>query len=928
LVEFPSGTVTFLFTDIEGSTRLWEQHPEAMQPTLALHNSLIRESIEEQGGVVVKNTGDGFYAAFFTADQGLQAALEAQRRLLRTSWDPAIKEIRVRMALHTGSAEPRGEDYYGRVVNRAARLCAAAHGYQVLLSAATMSLVVDDLQAGDPPAGLDLLDLGEHRLKGLLDREHIYQLQGPGLPSFFPPPASLESDHDNLPAQATPFLGRERQRAELVMLLSRDGVRLVTLSGPGGTGKTRLSLAVAEAVEADFGDGVRFVELAPVTDPALVLSTIAEDLGIKSGPGIPAGVALIRFLRRRQMLLVLDNFEQIVEAGPQVAELLAGAPRLKILVTSREILRISGEHDYPVPPLALPVQNKPLTAAVLAQNEAVALFRQRAGAAQPGFMLSEENAETVVAICRRLDGLPLAIELAAARIRMMPAEALLDRLEGRLQILTGGPRDAPVRQRTIRDAIDWSYNLLSEGEKTLLAQLSVFVDGWTLAAAEAVCSVGESFEVLDGLASLRDKSLIQQKIGASGDTRFSMLEIIREYARERLQATDQGEVIVERHIRYYAGVVDEDPQERIRLYGVEGYATTFLEEYGNMRAAMKHALADGAYSPVLEIASGQGFLQEYLSVDARVEVVSWTEKALAEPERIDPALRIKALDKLGQQLLIVPGGLPRARAVGEEALTIRRALGVDEDLLRPLNHMGIVATRQGDLEEARVYFEDALDLAKAIGKLKAVAIITGNISSTLADAGEDEQAEAYAKEAIELCSSEALFGERAVYQLTMAGLELRRGHFDRAMELALEALDQLRKRGRSHYVTWALTGAGLIATRQARLDDAGDYLEESLIILKEYHDEKSVIAALEGAAELLVARHKWQAAGELLGAATALREEATLSRMPVAQVEYDDLIAILREHLEPLALEDALGEGGRFSWDEALEEALAMLAAS
>ena len=921
MADFPTGTVTFLFTDIEGSTLLWEQHTRAMQRALPQHNSLIQATIEECGGVVVKNTGDGFYAAFSTADQGLQAAYQTQRQLLQHQWDPPIKELKVRMALHTGAAEPRGGDYYGQAVNRTARLCAAAHGYQILLSAATQTLL-----APDRPDEFKLLDLGEHRLKGLLGREHIYQLLGPGLPAYFPALATLESEDNNLPAQPTPFLGRERQRVALAKLLRRDEVRLVTLSGPGGTGKTRLSLAVAEDLTANFPDGIRFIELASVNDPNLVLPTVAEVLGVKLSLGMPAGEGLKRYLGRRQMLLVLDNFEQVVAAGSRLAELLESAPGLKFLVTSKEILRVYGEHDYPVPPLMLPAQNKKMTAAVLAQNEAVALFCQRASAASPGFLLTEENVQDVVAICRRLDGLPLALELAASRIRIMPAGALLERLKQCLQILTGGPRDAPARQQTVRGAIDWSYSLLNEGEKALFAQLSIFVKGWSLAAAEVVCFGGDSFDVLDGLASLRDKSLIQQIIGADADTRFSMLQTIREDAWQRFQDSENQGMIVRRHIDYYATVANEDPQERLRLYGPDGNITLFLEQYGNIRAAMIRAVDAQAFSSVLRVGSGRGILVESLPLDARVELLSWLEDAWSMSEEIDPEFQVKVLERISEILILVPGRLLEARAVSQEAVSICRTTDQKERLIISINHLGNLTARLGEYEEARNYYQEALQLAKEIDNARGVAIITGNIGSLLAGMGKVEEADKVSTLAVKLCTPLKLFGEQAVYQLTRAGIKMRAGNYSPAREIAQTSLDRLRPYGRSHFVTWALTGLGQIATRQAKLIEAGDLFKESLEILKEYPEEESVIQALEGTAELLMARGQEQQAALLLGAATSLRDETTIRRMPVSLLEYNQMIEELREVLGQQTLEESLLRGESVIWEEAIAEALDMLA--
>jgi predicted ATPase/class 3 adenylate cyclase len=487
----PTGTVTFLFTDIEGSTRLWAQHPDGMRVALARHDTLLREAIEAHGGAVFKTIGDAFCAAFTTAADAVAAIVEAQRALAHESWE-TTGSLRVRAALHTGAAAQRDADYFGHTLSRVARLRDAGHGGQTLLSLATAELVRDHL-----PPNLELRDLGQHRLKDLTRPERIFQLVIPDLPADFPSLRALDPRRANLPVQPTDFIGREREVAEVCGLLRRDGVRLVTLTGPGGTGKTRLGIQVAAELLDEFSDGVAFVALAPISDPALAASAIAQALEVKESGGTPLIESLKAYLREKQLLLVLDNFEQIADAAPLVAELLAAATQLTVLVTSRERLHLSGEHEYAVPPLGLPPttdDRRPTTGRwrpnlhTITQYEAVRLFIERAQAARADFAVTNDNAPAVAEICYRLDGLPLAIELAAARVKLFPPQALLTRLDNRLKLLTGGARDLPARQQTIRNTIDWSYNLLDAGEQTLFARLGVFVGGCTLEAAEAVCS--------------------------------------------------------------------------------------------------------------------------------------------------------------------------------------------------------------------------------------------------------------------------------------------------------------------------------------------------------------------------------------------------------------------------------------------------------
>jgi predicted ATPase/class 3 adenylate cyclase len=545
MAEAPSGTVTFLFTDIEGSTRLWERSQERMQSVLAQHDVLLREGIERQGGYVFKTVGDAFCAAFPAAPEALAAALSAQRALAR---EEALAALRVRMALHTGAAEERGGDFFGPPLNRVARLLAAGHGGQVLLSRATQELVRDSL-----PAGAFLRDLGEHRLRDLTRPEHIFQLTAPELPSEFPPLRTLELRLHNLPLQPTPLIGREKEVHEVTERLRRSEVRLLTLTGPGGTGKTRLALQAAAELVEEFEDGVFFVNLAPLTDPELVPSSIAQVLGVRETGGRSLPERLHEHLRERRMLLVLDNFEQVVEAAPVVTALLAAAPRLKVLVTSRTALHLRGEKGYVVPPLSLPDPKQLPPLERLGQYEAVRLFIERALDVRGDFAVTDENAPAVAEICHRLDGLPLAIELAAARIRILSPEALLRRLENRLKLLTGGARDLPERQRTLQATIGWSHDLLSEAEKVLFRRLPVFTGGRTLEAIETVCDAeGElGLDVLEGVTSLVDKSLLRQEEGIGGEPRLVMLETIHEYAREKLEESGEGQEIRRRHAEFF-----------------------------------------------------------------------------------------------------------------------------------------------------------------------------------------------------------------------------------------------------------------------------------------------------------------------------------------------------------------------------------------
>ncbi len=575
----PTGTVTFLFTDIEGSTRSWDQHIEAMQAALAKHDHILRGAIEAHGGHVFKTVGDAFYAAFATASDGLAAALDAQRALAAESWGE-LGVLRVRMGLHTGAVQSRDGDYFGPPLNRVARLLSAGHGGQTLLTLATQELVRDQL-----PEGVQLRDLGSHRLRDLIRPEEIFQVVASPLPADFPPLKTLDARPNNLQTQPTPLLGREREVEQVCAQLRREGVRLLTLTGPGGTGKTRLALQGAADLLDDYKDGVFFVALAPLSDPTLVVSTIAQALGVKESGGRSVLQCLQDYLREKTLLLALDNFEQVAAAAPQVAGLLADAPRLNILVTSRIPLHLRGEHEFAVPPLALPDFKHLPALAALTQYAAVELFIERAQAVRPDFAVNNDNAPAVAEICVRLDGLPLAIELAAARVKLLSPQAMLVRLEEPLKLLTGGARDLSARQQTLRGAIAWSYDLLDENEKRLFRRLAVFVGGCTLEAAEAVCHGGVDLraDVFDGIASLVDKSLLRQEEAPDGEPRFFMLETIREYAQERL--TESGEELQNRHAEFFLNFAE---QAEIEIHGFQQlkWLDRLEVEHDNLRAAL------------------------------------------------------------------------------------------------------------------------------------------------------------------------------------------------------------------------------------------------------------------------------------------------------------------------------------------------------
>jgi predicted ATPase/class 3 adenylate cyclase len=585
------GTHTFLFTDLEGSTRLWERFPQAMKRALERHDSILLTAVTAAGGQVVKTTGDGLMAVFGSAADAVRACLAAQRGLVEEPWQET-GALRVRMGLHSGEAQLRGDDYFGPAVIRSARIMAVGHGDQVLLSAASAALVADQL-----PDGAALLELGAHRLKDLGRPEQLFQLVHPALRHDFPPLATPDRRPNNLPTQASTFIGRETELREIRAHIERQSVRLLTLTGPGGTGKTRLALRVAADEIDRFDHGVFFIDLSPMRDTQAVLASIARTVGLTETGDQSLQAELERQLHHQRVLLILDNFEQVMAAAPMAVELLSGCPRLKLLVTSREALHVRGEHLYAVPPLSLPLAGRErFGAADLAGYEAVQLFVERAQSVRPDFGLTNENAAAIADICQRLDGLPLAIELATSRINLFSPKELRERLGSRLAMLRGGPRDLPSRQRTLRATIEWSYQLLEPGERRLFELLSVF-SGAGLEAVEAVAEeldwlTETGGDTLDGLASLLDKSLIRKVDSGEAAPRLLMLETIREYAAERLEELPEFAAAARRaHAAYFADFAKRQWQH---LTGQrrEAALAAMTADIDNLRLAWRHWVSE------------------------------------------------------------------------------------------------------------------------------------------------------------------------------------------------------------------------------------------------------------------------------------------------------------------------------------------------
>ena len=866
--ELPTGTVTFLFTDIEGSTRLTQALGPAWPPLLERHFALLRPAVAAHGGVEFGSEGDALFAAFDSAPAAVAGAIEAQRALAGEGWPPDAT-VRVRMGLHTGEGTVSGGSYVGLDVHRAARIAGAAHGGQVLLSGTTQSLT-----SGALPAGAELLDLGEHRLKDLSRTEHLWQLAADGLTREFPQPRTLNAIPNNLPVQLTSFLGRQNELAEGRRLLADS--RLFTLTGPGGTGKTRLALEIAAAETDRFPDGVYFVALGSIDRAELVVPTIAQAVSV-SEPGTRPLDRLVEVIGAKSVLLALDNFEQVIEAGAQVTELLARAPKLSVLITSRAPLRVYGEREYPVPPLGLPDLRHLPDLERFSQYESVALFTERAMAVRPDFAVTSANAPAVAEICVRLDGLPLAIELAAARVRVLTPSAILERLGDRLGLLSGGARDLPARQQTLRGAIAWSHDLLNDDERRAFAHLSVFVGGATLEAIESVCFAGPGLQdALDLVTSLVDKSLVRQDSDPGGAPRFRMLSTIREFALEQLRERGEAALLRDRHLGWLcvrveslaASVFGSDQRETLDSYE---------REHDNVRAALDWAV-------------GQG--------------------------RTESALRILAATWRFWQ---IRGYLAEARKQAERVLALPDLDQFPDRLAAGLEAAGGIAYWQADFAAAHAWYGRALAQARTGGDERAIANALYNLSSAYSTTkGDQDRARADSREALEIYRR---LGDEPGIARALWALANTYYFFDDVaggIAIAEEALELFRRLGDRFMTGWALymVGAGVLTIDRAR---TRENLREALPYFLEGDDRSAYGLLFDAFAAYFYGEGDHPRAMRLAGFAAATERSAGTG---LAKVTRDATGFTPENLLDDPGLAAAYAEGQRFDLESARRLAL------
>jgi predicted ATPase/class 3 adenylate cyclase len=908
-VSAPTGTVTFLFTDIEGSTQRWDARREAMRAAVVRHDSLMRQACERQFGFVFKTVGDAFCVAFGRPEDAVAAALDAQRAMNADDFS-GVDGLRVRMAIHTGTADERDGDYFGPAVNRVARLLSIGHGGQVLVSGASRGLMRSDLLAD-----ATLTDLGLHRLKDLAETEHVWQLNGSGLPQDFPALRSLDSSPNNLPLQLTSFRGREVDLPEVKSLISAH--RLVTLSGAGGIGKTRLAVQAAADLIEGYPDGVWFVDLASLSDPELVASVVAKVVGMTQIQGSRVEEAIPQWLKRKQLLLILDNCEHVIETvAPLAAAILSAAAQVRILTTSRQTLGVGGEFLYRLSSLSLPEETAGLSAQTARAYGAIALFVDRATASEAHFALSDANAPIVAEICRRLDGIPLAIELAAARVKVLSISKLAQRLDERFKLLTGGSRAALPRQQTLSALIDWSYDLLTARERKLFDRAGIFAGGFSLDAVTAVCASDgvDEADVLDLLSSLADKSLLVADTGRDQE-RYRMLESTRSYALDKLAAAGEREGLARRHALHFR----DQAQTADRRFG-RGSTAAWLAnvevELDNYRAVLEWALRGGHDAAVGGAVAG-ALERLWRDGGLTVEGRYWIERAQAS---LDEATNPLVAARLwGASAMLSTGRSKHDHA--QRALALYESSGDKRGEAWALYTLGVSLIQMGHLEQASEKNVQALSVMREAGDEWGVAAC---LSSQAFIHWQNDIVAARELFGQALAAFKALGDEggTAIVLANLAEMEFADGRAEHALRLTSEALEILVSGKNATNLAIGYNNAAAYRIAMGDLDEADIAAREGLRWARQAQSALHIAMTLQQLALLGARRQQGHNAARLIGYVNMQYQELGSERESTEQLGYKKLMAALREQLSDREIEMLATEGAAWSEDQAVEAVL------
>lgn len=893
---------TFLFTDIEGSTKLWETYPEQMTVALSRHDDILRAVIKQNSGRVFKTIGDAFCAAFTQPPDGLDAALAIQAQLAAEEW-PLPEPIRVRVALHSGPAEERDGDYFGPTLNRVARLLAIVHGGQVLVS-----------ETVAPELNVPLEDMGMHRLKDLSQPARVFQVLHPDLPSDLPPLRSLSYLPNNLPQQLSTFVGREAELSEVKKELSEH--RLLTLIGSGGCGKTRLALQAAADLLSEYPVGVWLVELAAISDPHLVGPMLVTAMGLR----VPAGASPVDVVAEQignnAVLVLMDNCEHLIDACAQLANaLLSRCPAARVMATSREPLRVGGEQTWRVPSLSVPTATAGITATQLMDSESGKLFRDRAALSQPQFEITDTNALPIAQICERLDGIPLAIELAAARCKVLSPEQIAMRLDDQFRLLAGGSRTDLPRHQTLRATIDWSYQLLNEEERAVFRRLSVFRRGWPLEAAESVCESDDvdAFAVMDTMSLLVDKSL-----ALASDERFSMLGSIRSYGLETLMEAGEAAETGRKHRDWYASFVSrigpdlDGPNVGARLRELE-------IEQDNIRAAMEYCLTedDGgqALLAIIEVISRFWFIRGSFE-----EGLRWVERALEKAPAAPASLRGHA-EYVAAVCRTEMGDYPVAKERYEESLRLRREAEDLPGLATTLNGYGILTSQQGGYQEAMALYEESLEINRQLGRRQAEIRVLNNLGILSKRLGNAARAKELYAEALAASRTLGSRAEEAMFLNNLGNIEMADGQFDHAAKLFEEALLVSREVGNRPGEALNLGNLGDLYREAGDLDRAHTAHADSLRIRKELGDRLGIAFNLEGLASISARRGDSERAVRLFSVADRLRTDIGSPLAPSEREGIDGTMDDLRSSLGEASFKALWTEGHELGMEDAIEDA-------